>query len=85
VIRGDDRDPDTPASITDALKGLNPWVDYVDFDHHGYVVVEAGPDELKATLRRIDTIKQRRAERLPDVSYTIPRGAVGLKGRRRGG
>ena len=85
VLKGNDRNPNTPEGIKNALKGFNPWVDYVDFDHHGYVVVEAGPTELKATLRRIDTIKKRRAKRLPDVTYTIPRGTVSLKGRRTGG
>jgi alkaline phosphatase D len=85
VIKGNDRNPSTPAGITDALKSLNPWVDFVDFDHHGYVVVEAGPSELKATLRRIETIKRRSTKRLPDVTYTIPRGTTSLKGRRQGG
>jgi alkaline phosphatase D len=85
VLKGNDAKPNTSPSIVDGLKGLNPWVDYAEFDHHGYVVVEAGRTELKATLRRIDTIKKRSAKRLPDVSYTIPRGATSLKGLRRGG
>ena len=82
VLKGNDRNPNTPESVSNGLKGLNPWVDYVDFDHHGYVVVEAGPKELKATLRRIETIKKRSTKRLPDVTYTIPRGATSVKGRR---
>ena len=85
VLKGNDRNPNTPKGVTDGLKSLNPWVDYVDFDHHGYVVVEAGPKELKATMRRISSIKKRSASRLPDVSYTIPRGARSLKGLRKGG
>ncbi len=85
VLKGNDANPNTPKAVTDALKSLNPWVDYVDFDHHGYVVVEAGPEELTATMRRISTIKRRSTSRLPDVTYTIPRGAKRLKGRRTGG
>jgi len=85
VIKGNDRNPNTSPAIADGLKGLNPWVDYVDFDHHGYVVIEASRTQLKATLRRIDTIKKRSAKRLPDVSYTLKRGDTSLKGKRRGG
>jgi alkaline phosphatase D len=84
VLRGNDAKPNTPQGVIDALLGINPWVDYADFDHHGYVVVEAGRRQLKATLRRISTIKKRSATRLPDVSYTIERGEVSLKGKRRG-
>ncbi len=85
ILKGNDANPNTSPGVIDALKGFNPWVDYAEFDHHGYVVVEAGPKDLKATLRRIDTIKKRSAKRLPDVSYTIPRGVTSLKGLRRGG
>jgi alkaline phosphatase D len=85
VLQGNDANPKTSPAIIDALVGFNPWVDYAEFDHHGYVVVEAGRRELKATLRRISTIKKRSATRLPDVSYTLERGDVSLKGKRRGG
>ena len=85
VLKGNDRNPNTSPDVINALIGLNPWVDYADFDHHGYVVVEATPSELKTTLRRVDTIKKRSTRRLPDVSYTLPRGDKTLKGKRRGG
>ena len=85
VLKGNDANPNTAPAIIDALVGLNPWVDYADFDHHGYVVVEATRTQLTAKLRRIDTIKKRSAKRLPDVSYTIARGDTSLKGKRRGG
>ena len=35
------RNPQTPQSIIDLLRGSNPWVKDADFDHHGYGVVEA--------------------------------------------
>jgi alkaline phosphatase D len=85
VLKGNDANPNTAPEIINALVGLNPWVDYADFDHHGYVVVEATRTQLTAKLRRIDTIKKRSAKRLPDVSYTIARGDTSLKGKRRGG
>ena len=85
ILPGNDANPNTSKAIIDALIGFNPWVDYADFDHHGYVVVEAKRTELKATLRRIETIKKRSTKRLPDVSYTIARGDTSLKGKRRGG
>ena len=85
VLKGNDANPNTSPDIINALVGLNPWVDYADFDHHGYVVVEATRTELTAKLRRIDTIKKRSAKRLPDVSYTLARGDTSLKGKRRGG
>ena len=85
VLKGNDANPNTPPAIINALTGFNPWVDYADFDHHGYVVVEASAAELKTTLRRIDTIKKRSNAREPDISYTLPRGDKTLKGKRRGG
>ena len=85
ILKGNDANPNTAPEIINALVGLNPWVDYADFDHHGYVVVEAKRTELKATLRRIETIKKRSTKRLPDISYTIARGDTSLKGKRRGG
>jgi alkaline phosphatase D len=72
VLKGNDANPNTSPDIINALVGLNPWVDYADFDHHGYVVVEATRTELTAKLRRIDTIKKRSAKRLPDVSTRSP-------------
>ena len=85
ILKGNDANPNTPPAIINALVGFNPWVDYADFDHHGYVVVEASAGELKSTLRRIDTIKKRSNAREPDISYTLPRGDKTLKGKRRGG
>lgn len=85
VLKGNDANPNTSPAVIQALIGVNPWVDYADFDHHGYAIVEASATELKATLRRVDTIKKQSVTRLPDVSYTIPRGDKTLKGKRRGG
>ncbi|MGZ8633806.1 MAG: alkaline phosphatase D family protein, partial [Solirubrobacteraceae bacterium] len=44
VIKGNDKNPHTDPSIIEALKGINPWVDQADFDHHGYAKVLATKD-----------------------------------------
>jgi alkaline phosphatase D len=85
ILQGNDANPNTPPAIINALIGFNTWVDYADFDHHGYAVVEASAKELKATLRRVDTIKKHSVKRLPDITYTLPRGDKTLHGKRRGG
>src|SRR5690606_24257083 len=41
VIRGNDRNPQTPPVIIETLRGINPHVDNADFDHHGYGSVTA--------------------------------------------
>jgi alkaline phosphatase D len=69
-----DQDPRTDPAIVNALIGFNPWVDTGDIDHHGYGVGVATADELKVRFRRLQTIKRRSLERLPDLTWTVGRG-----------
>jgi alkaline phosphatase D len=81
TLPGNDANPNTPPSIINALRGFNPWVDWADFDHHGYAVVEASATQLKATMRRVDTIKKPSRTRLADVSYTVQKGQKSVLGK----
>jgi alkaline phosphatase D len=82
VLRGNDANPNTPPAIIDTLRGLNPWVDQADFDHHGYGLVEATGDRFDVTLQRIPTIKRRTRAKLPadGFTYSVARGQTSIKG-----
>jgi alkaline phosphatase D len=81
ILKGNDAKPSTPPGIINALRGFNPWIDWADFDHHGYGLVEASSKELKATMRRVDTIKQPSRKRLDNVSWTVQRGQKSVVGK----
>ncbi len=84
VIKGNDQNPQTPAALIDALRGINPWVDQADFDHHGYGVLEARRDGLDCHLVRMQTIKQRSTKTVAGdlLSYKLARGQTTVKGQR---
>jgi alkaline phosphatase D len=82
VIQGDDANPRTDPAIVDALRGINPWVDQADLDHHGYGVVRASRSAFDVTLRRLETIKRRSRAELPTAGYRyrVARGQKSIKG-----
>ena len=80
VIPGNDRNPNTSRVVIDALVGFNPWVDYGDFDHHGFGVVRATPSEMQVTFKRMRTIKSRTVATERDITYRVPRGTTSVKG-----
>ena len=82
VLDGNDANPNTPQAIIDTLRGLNPWVDQADFDHHGYGLVEASTDKLDVSFKRLQTIKRRSRATLPSTGYTysVARGQKSIKG-----
>lgn len=82
VLEGNDANPNTAPAIIDALRGLNPWVDQADFDHHGYGVVKATDKSFDVTLQRVPTIKKRTREKLPTTGfrYSVARGQTSIKG-----
>jgi alkaline phosphatase D len=82
IIPGNDANPRTDPSVIDALRGINPWVDQADFDHHGYALVEAGRDGFECTLKRLETIKRRSRAQLPTQGfrYRLERGQKSIKG-----
>ena len=81
VIKGNDKNPHTDPSIIEALKGINPWVDQADFDHHGYGLVKASRSSLDVRLRRVKTIKQRSKTKLPDIHYAVKKGQKSIIGK----
>jgi alkaline phosphatase D len=82
VIKGNDQNPHTDPSIIEALKGINPWVDQADFDHHGYGKVVATKDAFDCELVRMQTIKKKTTAKLPSTGmhYHVARGQQSIKG-----
>jgi alkaline phosphatase D len=56
----------------------NPEWRFLDGDHHGYVVCEAGPDSFRATLQRVATVRERSTRRLEPARARVERGEPGL-------
>ncbi|MCW3039941.1 MAG: hypothetical protein JWM31_1846 [Solirubrobacterales bacterium] len=81
-IPGNDAHPATPPAIIDALRGVNPWVDQADFDHHGFGAISADAGGLTCELVRLQTIKKKSRAILPtaDLTYTLKRGQTSVKG-----
>ncbi|HWT94769.1 MAG TPA: alkaline phosphatase D family protein [Solirubrobacteraceae bacterium] len=82
VIKGNDQNPNTPQVLIDTLRGINPWVDQADFDHHGYGVIEARADGLRSRLVRMETVKRRTRKTRPTTGFTwdVARGQASIKG-----
>ncbi len=82
VIKGNDANPHTDPAIINALRGINPWVDQADFDHHGYGLVTATQKSFGCTLVRMKTIKRRTREKLSSQGfhYSVARGQASIKG-----
>jgi len=82
TIKGNDQNPSTSPALIDSLRGLNPWVDVADFDHHGYGLVEASATTFDCELVRLQTIKQKTTKTLDSKGWhwKLPRGATGTKG-----
>ena len=81
IIKGNDANPKTAPSLIDALRGINPWVDAADFDHHGYGRIEARKDGLTCDLVRMATIKKRTTATVPGgLTYRVKRGQTSIKG-----
>jgi alkaline phosphatase D len=81
-LQGNDANPRTDPAIIQTLRGLNPWVDEADFDHHGYGMVKASKAEFDVTLKRVRTIKRRSTATLPDDGFRwrVARGQKSIKG-----
>jgi alkaline phosphatase D len=56
----------------------NPEWRFLDGDHHGYVVCEAGPSSFRATLQRLAMVRERSTRRLEPVRLRVERGQPGL-------
>lgn len=82
VIKGNDQNPRTDPAILEALRGVNPWIDQADTDHHGYGKVTATPSSLTCELVRVPSIKRKSTQRLPSAqfTYTVQRGQTSIKG-----
>jgi alkaline phosphatase D len=82
LLAGNDRNPATDPNLINALRGLNPWTDQADLDHHGYARVTATQQSFDCELVRMATIKRRTSARLPSSGfrYTVGRGQQSIKG-----
>ena len=83
IIKGNDANPKTDPALIAALRGINPWVDQADLDHHGYGKVVATPDGLDCELVRMQTIKRRTTAKLPSTGYRykVARGQTSILGK----
>ena len=75
TIPGNDADPNTPQALIDALRGINPWVDQADFDHHGYGLAKVSRKAFDVTLKRVSTIKDKTTATRDDRRLPLPRRA----------
>jgi alkaline phosphatase D len=82
VIPGNDANPRTDPALVEVLRGLNPWIDQADLDHHGYALVEATRSRFDCRLRRLETIKRRSRALLPEEGYRyrVARGQTSIVG-----
>jgi alkaline phosphatase D len=81
VIQGNDANPQTSPALIEALRGINPWVQSADFDHHGYGRVKATQDAFDCELVRMETIKRRSTRTLPSAGFrwNVARGQTSIK------
>jgi len=75
--------PDNPTVPPDQLQTIiaaNPW--FVDYDpiHHGYVRCEASPSQFKATVRKLETVRQVSTAVAAQDTYTVHKGQRGVRG-----
>jgi alkaline phosphatase D len=82
TIPGNDANPNTPQALIDALRGINPWVDQADFDHHGYGLAKVSRKAFDVTLKRVTTIKDKTTatETTDGYRYRVERGQKSIKG-----
>jgi hypothetical protein len=69
ILAGNDVAPATSPAVLDAVRGYNPWLHQLDFDHHGYLRVSASAKSLEVQMRRMSTIKRRDTTMLPQTGY----------------
>jgi alkaline phosphatase D len=82
LLPGNDLNPRTDPSFINLLRGLNPWTDQADLDHHGYARVTATKDRFDCEFVRMQTVKRRsRATLSPNgFRYSLSRGQRSIKG-----
>ncbi len=80
IIKGNDANPSTAPALIEALRGINPWVQGADFDHHGYGLVRATQDDLDVRFVRMQTIKRktRATEAIDPFHWTVKRGQTSI-------
>ena len=82
LIPGDDANPQTPPEIQAHYRGLNPWLEALDLDHHGYGIATASQSTFDVILHRLWTVKQRNLGILPTTGFRwqVKRGQASIRG-----
>jgi alkaline phosphatase D len=82
LLPGNDRNPSTSPALINLLRGLNPWTDQADLDHHGYARVTATQQRFDCEFVRMQTIKRRSRATLTSngFRYSLARGQRSIKG-----
>jgi alkaline phosphatase D len=82
VVKGNDQNPKTDPALIAALRGINPWIDSADTDHHGYGRVVATKDAFDCQMVRLQTIKKKSTATLAPTGmhYRVARGQKSIIG-----
>ena len=82
LIPGNDANPGTPPEIMAHYRGLNPWLEQLDLDRHGYGIATASQSTFDVTLQRLWTVKERNYGLLPATGFRwqVKRGQASIKG-----
>jgi hypothetical protein len=59
LVPGNPTQPSAPPHVMAHYRGLNPWFDQLDLDHHGYGIAVASQETFDVTLKRLWTVKER--------------------------
>jgi alkaline phosphatase D len=82
LLPGNPTSPATPPEAMAHYRGLNPWFDQLDLDHHGYGVVTASQSTFDVTLKRLATVRRRNLDTLPATGFRwrMKRGQRSIRG-----
>jgi alkaline phosphatase D len=71
--------PGAAAAAETNARQLNPHLAFVEQRHHGYCVLEIGPDEARVDFRHVSSREDPAAEVATAYSFRVPRGQIALE------
>jgi len=82
LVPGNPAQPSTPPEVMAHYRGLNPWFDQLDLDHHGYGIAVASQETFDVTLKRLWTVKERNYGTLAPAGFRwqVQRGQRSIRG-----
>ncbi len=67
-----------PALISDTLRAVNPWIEFLNSSTHGYGLLTITPSEMVCQFKAVSTITEPTAALIPLATFTIPVNQVKL-------